>query len=124
MKLIIRIIFIGAITYFASPFGAWWICMIAAFTVSFISPSSGLNAFIAGFLGVGLVWMGYAWTIDIENGSEFASKIAALMAPLNNSFQLVLAAGAIGGIAGGFASITGKTFKALFVKPKKKSFYS
>ena len=124
MKLIIRIILIGAITYFISPFGGWWICMVAAFIVSFSSPSSGLNAFIAGFLGAGLVWMGHAWTLDAANQSVFSSKIAELMAPLSSSIQLVLASGAVGGIAGGFSAITGTTFRALFVKPKQKSFYS
>jgi len=123
MKLIIRIIAIGAITYFLSPFTAWWTCMIAGFVVSFISPSSGLNAFISGFLGVGLVWMGQAWTLDVSNQSAFSSKIAEIM-NLRDSVLLILAAGAIGGITGGFSSLTGKTFRTLFVKSKKGSFYS
>ena len=123
MKLIIRIILIGAITYFLSPFTDWWLCMVAAFIVSFASPSSGLNAFIAGFLGVGLVWMGQAWTLDVANASAFSSKIAEIMG-INDTILLVLASGAIGGIAGGFAALSGKTFKGLLAKPKQKSLYS
>ena len=123
MKLIIRLIFIGAITYFISPFTGWWMGMVAAFVVSFVSPSSGLNAFISGFLGVGLVWMGHAWTLDVANGSVFSSKIVQILNQ-NDPIILVLAAGGIAGIAGGFSAITGTTFKALFAKPKKRSLYN
>lgn len=97
--------------------------MGVAFMVTFISPSSNLNAFIAGFLGVGLVWMGYSWSLDVANKSAFSSKITEIVG-LNDPVLLVLAAGAVGGLAGGFSSITGKTFKALFIKNKKSSFYN
>ena len=123
MKLIIRIIAIGAITYFLSPIGGWWISMIVAFTVCCISPSTGLNAFIAGFLGVGLTWMGHAWNLDVQNGSAFSSKIGEIM-QINDPILLVLAAGAVGGIAGGFAAITGTSFRQLFTKPKQRSLYN
>ena len=97
--------------------------MVAAFVVSFISPSSGLNAFISGFLGVGLVWMGHAWTLDVANDSVFSTKIVQILNQ-NDPIFLILSAGGIAGIAGGFSAITGTTFKALFVKPKKRSLYN
>lgn len=123
MKLIIRIIIIGALTYFLLPFSAWWMCMLIAFTICAISPSSGLNAFIAGFLGVGLTWMGHAWSLDVQNNSAFSGKIAEIM-QLNDPIFLVLATGAIGGIAGGFSSLTGTTFRQMFLKQKKRSLYN
>ena len=123
MKLIIRIILIGAITYFISPFSGWWVCMGAAFIVLFVSPSSGLNSFIAGFLGVGLVWMGHAWSLDVANKSAFSLKIGEIMG-INDPIYLVLATGAIGGIAGGFSALTGTNFKSLIIKSKSKSLYS
>lgn len=123
MKLIIRLIVIGALTYFLSPFTFWWMPMLIAFIVCYASPSSGLNAFIAGFLGVGLVWMGHAWSLDVKNNSVFTSYIAQVM-QLNEPILLVFATGIVGGIAGGFSALTGTTFRQLFQKPMKRSLYS
>lgn len=123
MKLIIRIIVIGALTYFISPLSVWWTAMIIAFLVCFISHSSGLNAFIAGFLGVGLVWMGHAWNLDVQNESAFSSTIGEMM-QLSDPIFLVLISGLVGGIAGAFASLTGTTLRQIFIKPKQRSLYN
>lgn len=123
MKLIIRIIAIGVLTYFLSPIGSWWMVMGISMIVCFVSPSSGLNAFVAGFLGVGLIWMGHAWNLDVQNASAFSSKIVEIM-QLGDPIYLVLATGVIGGIAGGFAALTGTTFRQMFLKSKKRSYYS
>ncbi|WP_436517044.1 hypothetical protein [Ekhidna sp. To15] len=123
MKLIVRLIIIGALTYFLSPFATWWFGMIVAFVVCYASPSSGLNAFVAGFLGVGLVWMGHAWNIDVQNESAFSNTVAEIM-QIGDPILLVFATGLIGGLAGGFASLSGTTFRQLFIKPKKRSLYS
>ncbi len=97
--------------------------MVVAFLVSYISPSSGLNAFVAGFLGVGLVWMGHAWNIDVLNDSSFSTKVAEIM-QVSDPILLVFATGLIGGLAGGFASLSGTSFRSLFIKPKQRSLYS
>lgn len=123
MKLIIRIIAIAALTYFISPFGSWWIAMVASFLICFVSPSSGLNAFIAGFLGVGLVWIGHSWNLDVQNESAFSTQIAEIM-QLPDPLFLVIASGIVGGLAGGFSSLAGTYFRKLFVKTKQKSMYS
>ncbi|WP_420577911.1 hypothetical protein [Ekhidna sp.] len=123
MKLIIRLIVIGALTYFLSPFFTWWTAMVVAFLVCYISPSSGLNAFVAGFLGVGLIWMGHAWNIDVLNESAFSLKVAEIM-QVSDPILLVFATGLIGGLAGGFASLSGTSFRSLFIKPKQRSLYS
>lgn len=123
MKLIIRLIFIGALTYLLSPVFTWWTAMVVAFIVCYISPSSGLNAFVAGFLGVGLVWMGHAWNLDVLNTSTFSNTIAEIM-QVSDPILLVFATGLVGGLAGGFASLSGTFFRQLFLKSKKRSLYS
>ena len=123
MKLIIRLIIIGGLTYISSPFTAWWICMVIAFTVCYISSSTGLNAFVTGFLGVGLVWMGHAWNLDVINQSSFSSAIVNLF-PVDDPIFLVFITGLVGGLAGGFAALSGTSFKQLFIKEKKRSLYS
>ena len=123
MKLIIRLIVIGALTYFISPYFTWWTAMSIAFLVCYISPSSGLNAFVAGFLGVGIVWMGHAWNMDVLNESAFSTTVGEIM-NISDPILLVIASGLIGGLAGGFASLSGTSIRALFVKPKQRSLYS
>lgn len=123
MKLLIRLIAIGVLTYFISPLTFWWVAMIIAFVVCYISPSSGLNAFVAGFLGIGLIWIGYAWKLDVTNQAAFSTTIVKLF-PLNESFYLILATGLVGGIAGGFAALSGSTFRQMFIKEKKRSLYN
>lgn len=123
MKLLIRLIAIGILTYFISPLAFWWIAMVIAFAVCYISPSSSLNAFVAGFLGVGLVWIGYAWSLDVVNKSNFSNIIVKLF-PVNESFYLILITGLVGGLVGGFAAISGTTFRQIFLKQKKRSLYN
>lgn len=97
--------------------------MVSAFLICFSLPSSGLNAFIGGFLGVGLVWMGQALNLDVQNESSFSVKIAEIM-QMGDSFDLILLTGAIGGLSGGLAAISGVSFKRLTTKTKKKGLYS
>lgn len=123
MKLLFRLIAIGILTYFISPMAFWWVAMIIAFSVCFISPSSGLNAFVAGFLGVGLVWVGYSWSLDVANESNFSNIIVELF-PVNESFYLILLTGLVGGLSGGFAALSGTTFRQMFIKEKKRSLYN
>lgn len=123
MKLIIRIILIGVITYFVSPFAFWWTGMAAAFAICFIIPSRGLIAFISGFLGSGLVWLGQAWSIDVMNESKFSSTIVELF-PLSDPFLLIIATGLIGSITGGFAAVSGTFFRKIFLKTKKRGGYN
>ncbi|MFK7953443.1 MAG: hypothetical protein AB8B73_11400 [Ekhidna sp.] len=123
MKLLIRLIAIGVLTYFISPLSFWWIAMIISFAVCYVSPSSGLNAFVAGFLGVGLVWIGQSWRMDVANESNFSNVIVELF-PINESFYLILVTGLVGGLAGGFSALSGTSFRQLFLKEKKRSLYN
>ena len=122
MKLIIRIILIGSVTYFLSAAFTWWTGMGAALLVCFLLPSTLLNAFIAGFLGVGLVWIGQAWVLDIANQSAFSSLIVQLF-PVDDTTLLILITGLIGGLAGGLAGATGASFRQLFQKPQQRGYY-
>ena len=122
MKLIIRIILIGAITYLISPFLVWWTAMGVAFIICFLMPSTSLNAFIAGFLGAGLVWFGQAWVLDVANESVFARVIIQLL-PVEDPMLLILITGSIGGLSGGLAGTSGASFRHLFQKKKSRGYY-
>ncbi|MEM9897096.1 MAG: hypothetical protein AAF789_12070 [Bacteroidota bacterium] len=123
MKLIFRLLVIGAVTYFLLPYLPWWTVMIVCFLVCSASPSSGLNAFVAGFLGVGLVWLGQSLLLDATNQGQFSSKIALLVG-LGDPVYLMFLSGLVGAIAGGFSSLAGTYFRQLFTKKKSQSIYS
>ncbi len=122
MKLIIRIILIGTITYFLSPSLAWWTGMGAAFLICFALPSSSLNAFVAGFLGAGLIWLGQAWVVDVANNSAFSRMIIELF-PIDDPILLILVTGLVGGIPGGLAGVSGTSLRELFTRKKQRGYY-
>lgn len=122
MKLIIRLILIGAITYFLSPYFTWWTGMAAAFLVCFVSPSTVLNALVAGFLGVGLVWLGQSWVLDVANESAFSNTIIQLF-PFEDTIWLLILAGLSGGLSGGFAGAMGSSLRQIN-KKERKGYYS
>lgn len=123
MKFIARIILIAALTYFLSPFLPWWGIAVTAAFVSFLLPGHGFNVFVSGFLGIGLLWMAFAWKTDIESGSIMSEKILQMF-PIDDVGLLIVATGVVGGIVGAFSALTGSTFRKIFMKKKQKSYYN
>jgi hypothetical protein len=115
MKLFVRIILIGGLTYFLSFYFPWWIVTVVAFAVGALIPGGGLNVFISGFLGAGIVWLGYAWKLDEANNSSFSSTIVQLFPIPQDPIFLVVVSGLAGALCGGLGALTG----SLLRKPKK-----
>ena len=116
MKLFLRLIIIGVLTYFLSMMTPWWIVVVIGFVVGWLIPGGVLNSFMSGFLGVGIVWLGHSWKLDVTNDSQFSSMILQIV-PLGDTLLLIALVGVIGGLCGGLATLTG----ALIRKPKKET---
>ncbi len=97
--------------------------MVLAFIIGFMIPGMGFNVFLAGLLGGGLVWMGYSYKLYSESQGYLSDKMINVMG-YSDPILLVLAAGVIGGLAAAFAGATGNSFRKLFMKKVKKSFYN
>lgn len=123
MKLIIKIMLIAGLAYLSGLYLPWWGVVVVAALVSLIIPTSGFAAFVSGFIGVGLLWMVLSWKIDIESQGILTNKMAALFG-LSDPIYLVIASGLIGALAGGLGSVTGNSFRQMFMRKKKASFYS
>lgn len=123
MKLIIRLVLIIALTWFLSFYLPWWIVIPVAFVIGAVIGGTGINAFISGFLGAGLLWLVYSWYLDIQTDSVLTEKILNLF-PFDDKILLIIASGLIGGLCGGFGALSGNSFRKLFLKSKPKSFYS
>ena len=94
-------------TALAQTFLPWWSCVIVAFSLSaFLSKSAG-KAFLSGFFGIFLLWIGFALLIHVRNEFILADRIATMLT-LPTSHLLPIISGFVGGMAGGIASWAGK----------------
>ena len=79
---------------------------IGAFLVGFVFSNSGFKSFLSGFIAIGVLWLGLALYVDNATHSILTEKISQLF-PLNLFVLTTL----IGGLVGGFASMTGALLK-------------
>lgn len=91
----------------------WWSLVIAALIVGVVFPHSGFSSFLSGLLGTAMVWLGYAYWIDVSTGSILSEKIAGIF-HLGSPGALLLAGSMAAGIVGGFAALTGNALRKLF----------
>ena len=123
MTFLIRLILISLASYALGYTMPWWSIIVCAVVVSFFLPGNNFNAFLSGFLGVGLLWMVLAWKVDMQTGSNISVKIAQLF-QVDQSNLLIIGTGVVGALVGGFSAFTGNSFRQIFIKKKKKSLYS
>jgi hypothetical protein len=106
MKLIAHIIVVLLISWLLQSFLPWWTMAIGAFATGLYFRQNGFKSFFAGLIGVGLLWFGMAYYIDTTTDSILSSKVAAIF-PTKTVGLLMLVTAVIGGLVGGFASMTG-----------------
>lgn len=107
MKFVIQIITTIIACFLLQTFLPWWTMAIGAFVIGYILANKGYVSFTAGFLAVGLLWLGMAFYIDQSTHSILTEKVNRLL-PLNSFILTTL----IGGLVGGFAALTGALLKA------------
>ncbi|MDA0194302.1 MAG: hypothetical protein O2887_04435 [Bacteroidetes bacterium] len=124
MKVIFKMLLTVAFAYMGLMIMPWWILVLIAFVISAAIPTNDFGAFLAGFLGVGLLWLVIAWKIDIKTNSVLSAKIALIIPVGGDTTALVILSGVIGAVVGGFSSLSGNLFRKIFMKKKQKSMYS
>ncbi len=107
MKFLYQVILTAALAFVLQSFLPWWTMALAAAGVGYYFNTKGLVSFSAGFLGVGLLWLGLAIFIDVTTHSILTEKINRIL-PLNAFVLTTL----IGGLVGGFAALTGALIKS------------
>jgi len=114
-KVLIKIILTAVLAFsFQSTAAAWWTVAVAGFLISFIISSNGISSFIAGFLGIALLWFIDAAYTNFTSDSILTDKIAAIFS-LPSSGLLVLITSIIGGLAGGLGALTGSHLRSLIM---------
>lgn len=102
MKFLYQLLATLIICFTLQYFLPWWTMAMGCFALGYLFSNKGLLSFSAGFLGVGLLWLGVAMFIDVSTQSILTEKINRIL-PLNVFILTTL----IGGLVGGLASLTG-----------------
>ena len=108
MRLLVAIILTALLSFVAGIYLPWWGIAIAAFISILVVPlRSGGQSFLAGFLGVFLLWALLAWWIDLKNEHVLSTKVAAIFPLGGSSLAIILITALIGALVGGFAAMSG-----------------
>jgi hypothetical protein len=93
-------------------FSPWWGFAITSLLVAVLVHQKGGKAFLAGFLGLLLLWAGLAWWIDMKNNGVLSSKIATVLPLGGNAILLILVTGFVGGLVAGMAALSGSYLRS------------
>jgi hypothetical protein len=109
MKFILSILLVALVTYAIGIYGnlPWWSFVVTNLMIAIALPIKPLQSFFAGALGVGALWAGLAFGIDMANNHILSSKVAQIL-PLGGSYiALIIVTAFVGALLGGLASLTG-----------------
>jgi hypothetical protein len=109
MKFILSIVLVALVTYAIGIYGSlpWWSFVVTNLIIAIALPIKPLQSFIAGALGVGALWAGLAFGIDLANNHILSTKVAQIL-PLGGSYiALIFVTAMVGALLGGLASLTG-----------------
>lgn len=115
MKFLFQLLFIAIGSFVIQLFLPWWSIAIIAFAAGYLIKSS--QNFLAGFLGIALLWALYALWLDQNGAAPLADRVAGILS-ISKPLLFVLTA-LIGGLVAGFACLSGSILK----KDKRKSLY-
>jgi hypothetical protein len=107
MKFLIQVIAILIVAFVLELFMPWWSIALAAFAGGYVLKSKA--NFLAGLLGIALLWFIKAVMLDASAAAPLAERVAGIFSLSKPLLMLVTAL--IGGLVGGFAAMTGALLK-------------
>jgi len=107
MKFIITTLLIALLSFVSGLYLPWWGFALAAFLVSALIPQRPGVSFLAGFLGLFILWTLLSWSMDAPNNSILSKKIAVLLPLGGSTVLLILITALVGALVGGGAALTG-----------------
>ena len=109
MKFISAIVLTAFLAFVTGVFTVlpWWSFAITSLIVALAIHLRPGRAFLAGFLGLFLLWAGIALFKDAANEHLLSVKVAQIL-PLGGSYLvLIVVTGIVGGLVSGFAALSG-----------------
>lgn len=122
MKFLLSVILTAALSYGLERFFPWYSVAFASFIIAYLINIRGFASFIAGALGVGLLWLTYAWIIDYNTQSILSEKMADLFS-LSDSIYLLILTLLTGFFVGGLSAWSGHSFRNAFAKKRRGGYY-
>ena len=121
MNFLIRILINGISAYYFVSFLPWWSIIFIPFLLGYLINENYFNHFLSGFIGIGIAWIFLIINLNSGNESIISEKIIQIL-NVESVNLLTIYSSIIGGCIGGFSSITGLSFKRIFIKnkPRKK----
>ena len=112
MKFIIQFVAIIFFSHLIAIFMPWYCIALSSFAMGYFLKSNA--NFLAGFLGIAVLWIFNAWLAESSSTVDLADRVATLFS-LKHTELLYAVMAFIGGLVGGFAALTGSLLK----KPTK-----
>ena len=112
MKFLTATFLTALLAFISGLFLPWWGMAITSLLVAVLIHQKAGKAFLAGLLGVFLLWAGLAWWIDMKNNGVLSTKIASILPLGGNSLVLVAVTGLIGGLVAGLAALSGSFLRS------------
>jgi hypothetical protein len=112
MKFSVATILTALLAFINGLFLPWWGIAVTSLLVAILVHQKAGKAFLAGFLGVFLMWAALAWWIDMKNHGVLSKKIASVLPLGGHAFLLILVTGLIGGLVAGMAAMSGSFLRS------------
>jgi hypothetical protein len=112
MKFFAAILLTAMLSFAGGLWFSWWIIAIASFLIALLIHQRAGKAFLAGAIGVFLLWGILAWWIDMKNEHVLSKKIAEVLPLGGSSFLLILVTAIIGGLVAGLGAMSGSYLRS------------
>ena len=112
MKFLTATFLTALLAFISGLFLPWWGMAITSLLVAVLIHQKAGKAFLAGLLGVFLLWAGLAWWIDMKNNGVLSTKIASILPLGGNTLVLIAVTGLIGGLVAGLAALSGSFLRS------------
>ncbi|MBO0948278.1 hypothetical protein [Fibrella forsythiae] len=103
----VPILLIALLSLLAQLVLPWWSVALVAFAFCFGRPVSGGRSFLYSFLGVGLVWLGYALLQHSQSGGILTSRMSEVIKLPPTPIYLLVITPLLAGLVAGFAGLSG-----------------
>ena len=112
MKFFTAILLTALLAFISGLFLPWWMIAITSLIVALLVHQKAGKAFLAGLLGVFILWAGFAWWIDMKNDGVLSARIAHVLPLGGSSIALILVTGLVGGLVAGLGAMTGSYIRS------------
>jgi hypothetical protein len=112
MKFLVAVILTALLAFVAGLRFEWWTIAVAAFIVGLLVHQKAGKAFLAGAVGIFLLWGLLALFIDIANKGILSKRIADVLPVGGSSVFLILVTALVGALVGGFGAMSGSYLRS------------